>query len=250
MDAVIVPTYNESENIGELLHRLKTVYDCLVLVIDDSNDKNATATAAYEAGAYVVQRDLGMTKVYPGAKVTDAVSSSERRNGRGLSSAVAYGLEVLNDDVDRTVVMDADLQHPPEVVPKLFEALDSHDFVVASRYIDGGGCKEWDFDRKVISRFANLLARPLVPKVHDLVSGFFGLKREGLPDLSAVNDRGFKIMLELLVRGHWKSVVEVPFIFQPRLHGETKMRREQMRDYTLQLASLYVAKVKDLRRRQ
>jgi len=218
MDTVIVPTYNEAESIGELVARLKAVCDCLILVVDDSNDKNATATTAYKAGAQVVQR----------------------ANKRGLSSAVICGLRLLNSNTDKVVVMDADLQHPPEDVPILFYFLESFDFVVASRYVEGGGCKEWDLNRKVISRVANLLAWPLAPRVHDLVSGFFGFRREGLPDLSLVNDRGFKIMLELLVRGNWKSVVEVPYIFQPRLKGETKMRKEQVRDYVLQLVKLYL----------
>ncbi len=220
MDTVIIPTYNEAENVGELIARLKAVCDCNILVVDDSKDKNATANAAYEAGAQVIQR-IGK---------------------RGLSSAVIDGIETLNKDADKVVVMDADLQHPPEDVPKLFEALNSHDFVVASRYIAGGGCNGWDFDRIVISRTASLMARPLVPKVHDLVSGFFGFRREGLPDLSSVNDKGFKIMLELLVRGKWKSIVEVPFIFQPRLHGDTKMKFSQIRDYLLQLVGLYLRK--------
>lgn len=217
MDTIIVPTYNEAENVGELIARLKAVRDCNILVVDDSKDKNATANAAYKAGAQVMQRGK-----------------------RGLSSAVIDGLRFLSNDIDKVVVMDADLQHPPEDVPRLFEALGKHDFAVASRYIPGGGCNGWDFDRIVISRAANLLARPLVPKVHDLVSGFFGFRREGLPDLTLVNDRGFKIMLELLVRGNWKSVVEVPFIFQPRLRGDTKMKLSQVRDYVLQLVKLYL----------
>jgi len=218
MDTIIVPTYNEAENIGELIARLKAVCTCSILVVDDSRDKGATANAAYKAGSQVMQRT----------------------NKRGLSSAVIDGLRLLGDDLDKVVVMDADLQHPPEMVPKLFEALDAYDFVVASRYIKGGGCKEWDFDRKVISRVANLLARPLAPKVHDLVSGFFGFRRRGLPDLNLVNDSGFKIMLELLVRGNWKNVVEIPFAFQPRLRGDTKMKSTQVKEYALQLVKLYL----------
>jgi len=217
MNTVIVPTYNEAENVGELVTRLKAVCDCNILVVDDSKDKNATASAAYKAGAQVMQRGR-----------------------RGLSSAVIDGLRFLSSDIDKVVVMDADLQHPPEEVPKLFEALDSHDFVVASRYVAGGGCNGWDFDRLVISRFANLIARPLAPKVHDLVSGFFGFRQEGLPNLALVNTKGFKIMLELLVRGNWKSITEVPFIFQPRLRGDTKMKFSQIRDYALQLGGLYL----------
>lgn len=164
----------------------------------------------------------------------------QRTNKRGLSSAVVEGLRILDISTDRVIVMDADLQHPPEVVPKLFGALDTHDFVIASRYIDDGGCGEWSLSRKIISKVANLLAMPLVPEVHDRMSGFFGFRTEKLPDLSSVNNRGFKIMLELLVRGSWKSVTEVPFTFQPRLQGETKMKSSQVKDYMLQLVKLYL----------
>ncbi|GAH81611.1 unnamed protein product, partial [marine sediment metagenome] len=120
-------------------------------------------------------------------------------------------------------------------------------FVIASRYTSGGGCEEWDLDRKVISRVANLAARPLAPKVKDLVSGFFGLRRVGLPQLNKLNGRGFKIMLELLVKGDWESVVEIPYTFSIRTKGQTKMRLKQVRDYLLQLAQLYLYKYRILR---
>lgn len=219
MVTIIIPTYNEAENIPELTERLQAVGCKDLLIVDDSpNDK--TAIAAKKAKCEVLHR----------------------KSERGLSSAVLSGIR--HSKASSFVVMDADLQHPPEVIPNLIKQLISHDFVVASRYIKGGGCSQWDLDRKVISRVANLLARPLVPKIHDLVSGLFAFRREGLPDLNTVDTKGFKIMLELLVRGHWASVVEVPYVFQPRLKGDTKMRKEQVIDYASQLTKLYLRRLK------
>lgn len=164
-----------------------------------------------------------------------------RNSNKGLSASVIDGLRWVNSE--KVIVLDADLQHPPEVVPKLLEALDNNDFVVGSRYIKGGGCREWDFDRKVISRVANLAAMPLAMfKVKDLVSGLFGLKSKGLPNLSTINTRGFKIMLELLVRGNWDKVTEVPYMFESRVRGESKLSSQKIVDYLTQLIQLYLYK--------
>ena len=221
---IIVPTYNESENVPELAWRLRASgYEGKVLVVDDSlNDE--TANAARKVDFQVLKR-------------TDK---------KGLSSAVIDGLSSLDGEVDKVIIMDADLQHPPEFVPELFRKLDEHDFVVASRYVDGGDCDEWDLDRKVISRVANLAARPLTG-IKDAVSGFFGFRRSGLPNLDVLNNRGFKIMLELLVKGHWDSTTEIPYTFGVRKRGQTKMRFEQIRDYLFQLVSLYLHRFRILR---
>lgn len=215
---IITPTLNESENLPELVRRIRASVDSTtnILIVDDSSDNKTTHIA----------HQLGCEVIHPA--------------GGSLSKAVVTGIRATNSE--KTVVMDADCQHPPEYLSALMTALETHDFVVMSRYVSGGGCKEWDFDRKVISRIANLLARPLCPKVHDLVSGFFGFHRKGLPDLSTVNTRGYKCMLEFLVRGTWVSVAEVPFTFAPRTKGESKLSRGKITDYVLQLAALYLYK--------
>ena len=223
MNTVIIPTFNEFENLPELVTRLrKSGYQDRILIVDDSPD-NQTAQVARDLGCEVLKR-VGK---------------------RGLSSAVIDGINTTNS-YDKIVVMDADLQHPPEVVSRLFEQLNTHDFVVASRYIDGGGCEEWDLDRKVISRVANLAARPLT-SVKDAVSGFFGFTRSGLSDTKDMKVNGFKIMLELLVRGHWDSIVEVPYTFATRKRGKSNMRWEQIRNYLFQLVTLYFYKYRLLR---
>ena len=217
--SIIIPTKNEEKNIAALLSHFnyagsEIAYEAIV--VDDS-DNNFTMVAAALAGA----------KIIKGRSV-------------GLSQAVIDGIAEAQGDA--IVVMDADFQHPPELVPKIAEELKNHDFVVASRYVDGGGCEVWDLDRKVISRVANLAARPLVPKVKDSVSGFFGFRRDGAPELSSLSGRGFKIMLELLVKGNWKNVVEIPYTFGVRKEGSSKLGRKQVSEYLIQLASLYLYK--------
>lgn len=216
---IIIPTYNEAENIPELVRRLKASVDGVrILIVDDSPDYK-TAKVASELGCQVYQRT----------------------QDKGLSKAVVDGIDFCGDS-EKIVVMDADLQHPPEVLPRLIEALNKNDFVVCSRYVKNGGCTEWDLDRKVISKVANLVARPLQYEVRDLVSGFFGFKKEGLPNLSTVNTKGFKIMLELLVRGHWNSIAEIPYMFEPRTKGESKLSKQKITDYLVQLFWLYLYK--------
>ena len=217
---IIIPTYKESENLAELINRIRKVTTARIMIVDDSPDKSTVNIA----------RDMDCMTVYRGQKF-------------GLSSAVLDGLKMT--DSEKVIVMDADLQHPPEALPSLIKALETNDFVVMSRYIPGGDCQEWDLDRKIISRVANLAARPIT-SVKDAVSGFFGFHRKGLCGLpvllDTINDKGFKIMLELLAKGEWGNIKEVPFTFGIRTRGDTKMRFEQVREYLIQLVQLYIFK--------
>lgn len=245
---IIVPTYNEAENIPELVKRLRPfINPSNILVIDDSpNMKTAAIASRLGCGVIHRQDESPYISIYPNITINSTPLLNQRNNKRSLSSAVILGIACAI--TDKVIVMDADLQHPPEVIPKLLKALGNNDFAIGSRYTKGGECKEWDFDRKVISRIANLAAMPLVMfKVKDLVSGLFGLKTRGLPNLSKVSTRGFKIMLELLVKGNWDKVTEVPYTFEPRTRGESKLSRQKITDYLMQLAQLYLYKWRWLR---
>jgi len=211
---VIIPTFNEAENIAELKRRLPN--DVEVLVVDDSPTKE-TAKAAQAAGCLVFWR-----------------------RGKGLSSAVVDGLKMC--DAEAVVVMDADLQHPPELVPELLKQLDTHDLVVASRR----SAKGWSVKRKLISLVANMLALPLVPKIKDRTSGFFGFKRS-IVNPTSLSSTGWKIMLEIAVRGHPNGIAEVPYDFGIRTKGESKLTQKVMFEYLKQLVSLYLYKFRILR---
>lgn len=167
-----------------------------------------------------------------------------RQDERGLSSAVIRG---FNESTGQFLVcMDADLQHPPESVPKLVQALkDGADFTAGTRY---GGHKsidkDWPLHRRVISGGARLLARPLSP-LSDPMTGFFGLRRSvWLRGRAQVNPIGFKICLECYIKcGVSSSALrEVPIFFGTRLHGESKLDSKVIVSYLIHLQQLYRSK--------
>ena len=213
---IVIPTYKEAANIPELVKRIRAVCDGTILFVDDSPDLD-TVNAAESLGCKVLHRT---TK-------------------RGLSSAIIDGIDLAT--TRKVIVMDADLQHPPELLPKMAEALDKNGLVVASRWVPGGGVKDWSFKRVLVSKFANVLALPLASKIKDRTSGFFGLNKN-IVDTSKLSPIGWKTGLEIMVKGKYESAVEVPFIFVPRTKGESKFNFKQVRDYIKQLFFLYMGK--------
>ena len=218
--SIVVPTYKEKDNIEPLVERIHnnlSKYDYeIVIVDDDSGDGTAELVA-------------NLSTKYP-------IKIIVRKNKRGLASAVVDGIASVNSE--NVIVMDADLQHPPEVLPAMMEALETHDFVMASRYIKGGSPGQWTLSRKIVSAVANLPALPLAPKIKDRMSGFFGFKR-AVVDTASLNPTGWKIGLEILVRSKFKSVTEVPYTFVPRARGESKLSQRIMGEYLRQLMDLY-----------
>lgn len=217
---VIVPTYNEAENLPELVRRLKAVTpDIQVLVVDD-NSPDGTAKVARELGCSVIVR---MDK-------------------RGLASAVVDGFRSVESE--NIVVIDADLQHLPEFVPELLEALETCDIAVASRYCKGGSIEGWSLSRRLVSWMATLIALPLAPKVKDRGGNFFALRKSALPPLHKINGIGIKVLLEILVKAEKCGITEVPERFVPRTRGTSKFDVKQVREYLKHLASLYIYKYK------
>jgi len=131
-------------------------------------------------------------------------------------------------------VMDTDLQNPPEINSALVKAIDSGAYMaIVSRYVPAGGCPNWGLARRIISRGAIILAHiflPAVRNVKDPVSGFFMFKRNALGNIQ-FQPIGYKILLEFLVLGKFQNVVEVPFIFEDRSSGHSKMKARQQIDY-------------------
>jgi dolichol-phosphate mannosyltransferase len=151
---------------------------------------------------------------------------------------VLDGFAIARSDV--VGVMDADLSHPPELLPRLFRTIrrGNFDIVVASRYIRGGGTSAWSFGRRALSRVACILTRPLTP-VRDSMSGFFLVRRDRLEDFRT-SARGFKIGLELIVRSHPRRLAEVGYVFVGRSIGVSKMGLGEAVRFVKQLLSLYV----------
>ena len=162
-----------------------------------------------------------------------------RRDERGLSSAVLAGFKEAVHD--RFVVLDGDLQHPPEMIPTLLDRLDDPecDFVIGSRYADKGVVAgDWPWYRRLTSGVATFLARPLVP-LSDPMSGFFAIDRSTWERCTRLNPIGYKIALELYVKGGCRRPAEVPITFAARTAGASKLSlREELR-YLRHLCRLY-----------
>jgi dolichol-phosphate mannosyltransferase len=227
MLSIVVPTYNEAGSVTGLAERLHAALAGreweLVIVDDGSPDGTADVAAALAPRI--------PTKVL-------------RRAGKaGLASAVVAGFQAARGDI--LVVMDADLSHPPETVPALIDAIDhGADLAVGSRYVRGGGVMDWPRKRRVVSRVACLLGNALVP-VRDATSGFFALRRSVIDGVK-LNPIGFKIGFEVIARGRYKKVVEVPYTFRDRELGASKFGRREIGQYVVQLGQ--VARDKLLRR--
>jgi dolichol-phosphate mannosyltransferase len=220
--ALVVPTYNERERLPELVREIFEAYDAAgiagELVIVDDNSPDGTGRAADELAAKFPIRVV------------------HRAGKLGLGTAVIDGFEAAEAEV--VGVIDADLSHPPRLVPQMFAAMRQHhaDIVIASRYIQGGGTANWELSRVLMSRFACLLARGLTP-VKDATSGFFLIRRE-LARGVTISAGGFKICLELLIRAQPKVVVELPYVFTGRTAGESKMNMKEALGYLRQLRDL------------
>ena len=222
--SIIVPTYNEAENIGELIERIETSLkglDFEVIVVDDSSP-DGTAEIAEELG-----------RAYRNVKVI------KRPRKMGLASAALEGMREAKYRL--IAVMDADLQHPPELLPKLLErAKEGYDIVIASRYVKGGGVEGWSLWRRLISRGATLLAHALfleTRKVKDPLSGFFLFRREVVEGIR-LNPIGYKLLLEVLMKGEYDKVAEVPYVFKMRRRGKSKLDLREILNYVLFLLKL------------
>lgn len=222
---VVVPTYNERDRLGALLERIFGMAAALpiaieVIVVDD-NSRDGTGALADDWARRCAVRVI------------------HRLGKLGLGSAVVEGVASATSDL--VVVMDADLSHPPEVLPSLYRAaIDRElDMVVASRYVPGGGTTRWPLARRLLSRAGCALARPLTP-IRDPTSGFFLIRRERALSVG-MSGGGFKIGLELLVRAPLRRVGELPYCFINREAGQSKMTVAEGLRYLRQLVRLHAS---------
>lgn len=220
--SIIVPTYNEKGNLPNLADRVHNSLcdmDYELIIVDD-NSPDGTGALAEE-----LSREKPIKVVH--------------RQGRlGLASAAIEGFRHADGDV--LGVIDADLQHPPEKIPDLLQKIEGADVAIASRYVDGGGVEGWTFTRKVISRFAKIIPQFLFAKIRsmkDPLSGFFLFKSKVIEDIE-LNPIGYKILLEILVKGRYNSMVEVPYIFKEREKGTSCFNTAEQINYARHLLRL------------
>ncbi len=221
--SIVIPTYKEHDNITPLVERLGQALagrDYEIVLMDDNSGDGTEELVA------------GLAQKYP-------VRIVVRKGQKGLATAVMDGFGHAKNDI--ILVMDADLQHPPEVVPAVIKAMDEGaDIAVASRYVPGGGNVGWSKLRQVISNGAIFLAHLLLPrsrKVKDPMSGFFAFRRELLKGIT-LKPIGYKILLEMVVIARPQKVVEVPFMFRIREKGKSKLNVGQEIEYLKHLLSL------------
>jgi dolichol-phosphate mannosyltransferase len=225
--ALAIPTLREAENIPGLLRRVRAVLDELnvdyeILVVDDDScDGTADIVSAMS------QDD---------ARIRLLV----RKGQRGLSGAILHGWE--NTDAGIVGVMDADFQHPPEVLADLARAIASGcDLVIGSRYACGGRLSEWNVFRKLLSLAAVWATWPIQRvglRARDPMSGFFFIRRDCLKGIE-FQESGFKLLLEILVRARISSIREIPFAFGQRYRGASKANIKIALEYGRLLARLY-----------
>ena len=225
--AVVIPTRNEVENISPLLDELDAVLpeETEIIFVDDSTDETPATIEVERARR---------------ARPITLVHRSARASGDGLAGAVAHGLRLAM--ADWVCVLDADLQHPPRLLPRMLERAEAGgvDVVVASRYCGNGGT-EFHRCRSLLSRLstsaAKILFRRSLRGVTDPMSGFFLVRRAAVP-FERLRPRGFKILLEILVRARTLRVAEVPFRFGTRYAGESKASLGEGIHYLWQLSLL------------
>jgi dolichol-phosphate mannosyltransferase len=225
--SLVVPTFQEAENVQELLDEVCSILDrdasltYEVIVVDDDSPDGTWSRAAR------------MALTHPAIRVI-------RRTGEsGLATAVIRGYQAATGQILGTI--NADLQHPPSVLPRLLETLLRADVAVASRFCAGGGTDRWSADRLLLSRTAFQAGRLMLPKIFagltDPLSGCYLFQRtviEGLP----LAPMGFKTLIEILARGRAASVAECPYQMEPRRRGISKVTIPTSLSYLLQLRQL------------
>jgi dolichol-phosphate mannosyltransferase len=221
--SVIIPTYNEKDNIGPLVEQVAAALageDYEILFIDDNSRDGTAELAESLSGKYPVRVIVRQTE-------------------RGLASAVVHGFAQAKGEL--LAVMDADLQHPPPVLRDMVRAArEGADLVIASRYVPGGSCEGWGLTRRVISKGAIFLAHLFLPRtrhIGDPMAGFF-LLRKSVVEGVALKPSGYKILLEVLMLGRYNKAVEVPYSFRVRQRGESKLKASTQIDYLKHLFSL------------
>ena len=221
--SIVVPTYNERNNLPALFGRIGAAmaeddYE-IVLVDDDSPDKTWEMAADF-------------SRQYP-------VKVIRRMRDKGLATAVISGIQ--SSEADIVVVIDADLQHPPEKIPALVGAIDQGaDIAIGSRFVKGGRIVDWGLFRYAVSRGATYIARTFfksIQHVNDIQSGFFALRKE-IVNVDRLRPLGYKILLEIMIMCDYRKIVEVPIVFRPRQAGESKLGLANVVDYLRHVMNL------------
>jgi dolichol-phosphate mannosyltransferase len=219
--SVIVPTYKEELTIAQTIYEINSILKSTnisfeIIVVDDSSP-DKTGMIVKEMSAF-----------FPVRLIT-------RTTDPGLSQSVMEGFSQARGNV--VIVTDADQSHDLLLLPQMYRECLTNDIVIGSRYMKGGGIKDWPIKRRLISWGATFLSRILFPCTTDPVSGFFAVKKE-LVFHAPLAPRGYKILLEILGKSYWHTVVEIPYVFTNRTWGVSKLRSKTIFEFIQQLYSV------------
>lgn len=247
--SIIIPTYNESENIIDLLSRITKLFSFSssvtteIIVVDDDSPDETGRLVEYYSRHNTDFRNPNPSQLdnIVSERETCSVRVIHRSHKTGLVSAILEGIKCSLGQF--ILVMDADFSHSPELIPRMIHELESPDIdiVVASRYTTGGSIVGWPFKRRLISKGAVKIAKyglPIIKDVKDPMSGFFALKRHVIQDIT-IDSAGYKILLEILVKANNARVKEIPYTFTDRKAGKSKLDRAVILDYIKAIYHLY-----------
>ncbi len=209
---VVIPTYNEADNIRPLIQRIQEVCRHLHILVVDDNSQDGTAS--------LVQR---LQEGIPHLHLL------QRPGKQGLGTAYIAGFKwALSQGYEACIEMDADFSHDPQVLPSMINQLNVHDAVIGSRYIPGGDTENWNLFRKIISRFGSFYARMILGMaLRDMTGGFNAWRRTVLQtiDLDDIRSEGYSFQIELKYRAFRSrfKLIEIPILFSERREGQSKM---------------------------
>lgn len=225
MISIVIPTYNEIENLDKLIRKIHYMMKKIsfeIIIVDD-NSPDGTGRIAEE-----LSNQNGFIRVI------------HRPQKLGLGSALIEGINLSNSQY--IIILDADFQHSPEVLSKFLETNNlKNDIIIASRFINGAknnGLNPW---RTVVSRGAKILAKILLPKIRNIsdpLSGFFMFRNKIIKN-SNLTGKGWKILLEILNGAEYEKVVELPYVFKPRTKGKSKLKISDYIDYLTLIRILF-----------
>ncbi|RYM06519.1 glycosyltransferase family 2 protein [Sporolactobacillus sp. THM7-7] len=232
--SIIIPTFNEGKNVQVITERLKEALLPLnrsfdIYFMDDSTDRTPDRLSEL-AAQYAF------------------VHFIHRTGNRGLAKAVVEGLQLASGKI--VIVMDADLQHPPELIPEIIDKIESgYEMVIPSRFVPGGSDGGLNGYRRFISWTGRMLARLALKRIRgvsDPTSGYFAVRKTVIAG-KTFHPIGWKVMLELIVRAHIDKIAEIPYRFDARSHGSSKMNAAESLKYVLHLFRLVWASEEDRR---
>jgi dolichol-phosphate mannosyltransferase len=235
--SIVIPTYNEAENIVRLLKSIKkNIGNTIVaeIIVVDDNSPDGTGKLVDD---YIKNLDQSNRIDEDGVIQIRAIHRVQKE---GLIQAILQG--IASSFGEHILIMDADFSHPPEMIPIIIENLRKNDkcIIIASRYIKGSSIEGWKLKRRILSLGANSIARLSlnVGNIRDPMSGFFAFHKSSIENIQ-FNTKGYKILLELLVKCRKTRVIEIPYVFTDRKIGKSKMDHKTILNYLHSLWKLY-----------